>query len=117
MQLRVFSFIINNQIGDTLVIGYDKKQNQFYIDRTKAGKADFKKEFAARHFAPRLTTTNKINLSLIFDVSSVELFADNGLSVMTSIHFPSKPYDQIQINGNGQLKLSSLKFTNLKGIW
>lgn len=112
-----FSFIINNTVGDTLVIGFDKKQNQFYIDRTKAGKADFNKDFTGRHYGPRLATTNKINLSLIFDASSVELFADDGLSVMTSIYFPAKPYDQIQINCKNKLNLSTLKFANLKSIW
>lgn len=112
-----FSLIVFNNAGDTLLIGFDKKQNQFYIDRTKAGKADFNKDFAGRHYAPRIATINKINLSLIFDISSVELFADDGLSVMTSIYFPAKPYDQIKINCSKKINLSVLKFTNLKTIW
>ena len=115
--VRSFSFLVSNNIGDTLIIGYDKDNNQYYIDRTKSGKIDFNKDFAAMHVAPRFYNNSRITLSLIFDVSSVELFADEGLTVMTSIYFPAKPYDQIHFNCTDKLNLSTLQYTGLKGIW
>ena len=104
-------------MGDTLLIGYDKDKSQYYIDRTKSGKIDFNKEFAGLHVAPRFSTNSKITLSLIFDVSSVELFADEGLTVMTSIYFPAKPYDHIHLNCVNKLTVSSLNYSTLKSIW
>jgi fructan beta-fructosidase len=112
-----FSLVLSNDSGEELVIGYDKKQNRYFIDRTKAGKADFHKEFAARHTAPRFATADKMDMILIIDVSSVEMFADEGISVMTEIFFPAKPYNKIRIQSPEKVTIKNLAYSNLKSIW
>ncbi|MGN6616511.1 MAG: glycoside hydrolase family 32 protein [Ilyomonas sp.] len=112
-----FSVILSNDSGEQLIIGYDKKENRYFIDRTRSGKTDFQKDFSEKHFAPRLSVNNKINIKLIIDVSSVELFADDGLSVMTEIFFPSKPYDHINIQSKEKILLKNLSFSIFKSIW
>ena len=112
-----FSLSVANDMGEEIVIGYNKKQNQYFIDRTKSGKADFEKGFAARHVAPRVTNNSKMNISLVIDVSSVELFADDGLTVMTEIFFPNKPYNQINIQSTDGSALKRLEYINMSSIW
>ena len=112
-----FSLTLSNDAGEKLVLGYDKGQNQYFIDRTKSGKVDFQKDFAAKHIAPRLADTDKMNVSLIIDISSVELFADDGLSVMTEIFFPSKPYNLISIQSSEVISVKKLEYTQISSIW
>ena len=112
-----FSVILSNDIGEQIVIGYDKNDNQYYIDRTKSGKTDFQKDFAKVHTAPRFSEDPKLNLSLIIDVSSLELFADDGLTAMTEIFFPNKPYDKINIQTKGKVMINKLEYRRLKSIW
>jgi len=112
-----FSLTLSNDAGEKLVLGYDKRQNQYFIDRTKSGKVDFQKDFAAKHVAPRLADTDKMNVSLIIDISSVELFADDGLSVMTEIFFPSKPYNLISIQSSEVISVKKLEYTQISSIW
>ena len=45
---------------------------------------------------------------------SVELFADDGLTVMTEIFFPNKPYDSISIQSSGFVSI--LEYTKFAGI-
>jgi fructan beta-fructosidase len=116
-EIKDFSLVIANDAGEELVIGYDKKQNQYFIDRTKSGKIDFQKDFAARHVAPRFTDNGKMNLSLVIDASSVELFADDGLTVMTEVFFPNKPYSQIRLQSSDNAVIKKLEYINLKSIW
>jgi fructan beta-fructosidase len=116
-EIKDFSLIISNGTGEELITGFDKKQNQYFIDRTKSGKVDFQKEFAARHVAPRFTDSRKMNISLLIDVSSVELFADDGLSVMTEIFFPDKPYNQIHVQSPENILIKKLEYISLKSIW
>ena len=111
-----FSLIVSNDMGEQLIVGYDKNQNQYFIDRSKSGKTTFQKEFAARHVAPRFSDQAKINISLLIDASSVELFADDGLTVMTEIFFPNKPYDQIHIESSDNIIIKKLAYINLKSI-
>jgi fructan beta-fructosidase len=112
-----FSIILSNDNDEKTIIGFDKRNNQFFIDRTKSGKTDFYKNFAGKFKAPRLLTTNAMKLTLFIDVSSVELFADDGLSVMTAIFFPNIPYNHINIESADSLLVKRLEFTLLKGIW
>ncbi len=111
-----FSISIKNDLGEKLVIGYDKKENQFFIDRTKSGKTDFEKGFAARHTAPRLSNNRNMNFTLILDVSSVELFADDGLTTMTDIFFPNKPYNQIHLQSAGNTVIKKLEYGKLSSV-
>jgi len=109
--LNDYTITLSNDASEELVIGYDKKTNQYYIDRTKAGKVDFQHDFKGRFVAPRFATAKASDLTLVIDGTSVELFADNGLTTMTSIFFPNKPFDHITTKG------ISLKQAALKSIW
>lgn len=115
-QANDFSISVGNQLGEHVTIGYDKAKNEYYIDRSQAGKADFYKEFAARHTAPRFSTAQRLPLTLVFDVNSVELFADDGISVMTEIYFPSEPFNQLTITAANNT-INTLQYTPLNSIW
>jgi fructan beta-fructosidase len=115
-EIKDFSLIVSNDKGEELIIGFDKKGNQYFIDRTKSGKTDFQKEFAGRHVAPRFTDNKKMNVSILIDVSSVELFADDGLTVMTAIFFPNKPYNKIRIHTPEKAAIKKLEYISLKSL-
>ncbi|PWJ54752.1 fructan beta-fructosidase [Dyadobacter jejuensis] len=109
-----FSIVLANEVGNELMVGYDKAANQYYIDRTNSGKTDFEKGFGKKHIAPRFATGSDIPLTLIGDVASVELFADNGLTVMTDIFFPEKPMSKLSIKSVSGITMDHLKYTILK---
>ena len=113
-EIKNFSLVLSNDKGEELIVGYDKKQNQYFIDRTKSGITDFQQDFADRHVAPRFTNSNKMNISVIIDVSSVELFADDGLTAMTAIFFSKKPYSQFHIQSTENAVIKKIEFINLK---
>jgi fructan beta-fructosidase len=89
--------VLSNSKGEKVLIGYEKTTNRFYIDRTEGGKKDFEKSFAGRHYAPRISTNNILKLNIRIDVASVELFADDGETVMTDVFFPNEDFNQISL--------------------
>ena len=94
-----------------------EKEKHFYINRKQSGETDFEKNFSAEHIAPRISEAKDIHLTIIADVSSVELFADDGLSVMTEIFFPYKPYDKVELKSPGTIEVTDLTYTSFKNIW
>lgn len=50
--LKDFAITLSNGLGEEVVIGYNKEENEYYIDRTKSGKVDFGKGFAKRMTVP-----------------------------------------------------------------
>lgn len=116
-KINGFSLILSNDKGEDMVIGFDEKKQQYFMDRTKSGIINFSPDFAVRHYAPRLTDNTKLNMSLVIDAASVELFADNGLTVMTEIFFPTKPFTKLKIETSGGLQLKKLEYIPLKSLW
>lgn len=96
-KLQDFTLTLSNDAGDALHIGYDVTSRSYWVDRSEAGQSDFHPEFAKRHTAPRISDAQEAQISLYFDCTSVELFADNGLTSMTSLHFPRQPWSQWRI--------------------
>ncbi|MEO5889048.1 MAG: glycoside hydrolase family 32 protein [Ferruginibacter sp.] len=112
-----FSFTFSNRSGEMVIAGYDQGSNEYYIDRTRSGKTDFESKFAARHTAPRIGNSTGLNMTLITDEASIEMFADNGLTVMTDIFFPATPYGNVQFKCGENFSLKKLAYTSLKSIW
>jgi fructan beta-fructosidase len=114
--LHTFTIIYSNSSGQELRIGFDEDKNEFFIDRSKAGKSDFDAHFAAIHYAPRIAKSKESTLTVILDNSSVELFADGGLTCMTDIFFPERPLNEWRTEANKNL-FENIQISQLKSIW
>lgn len=105
--------MLANSRGEELVIGYDQPANAYYVDRRKAGNVGFSDKFAGRHSAPRRATTPAADLTLLFDASSVELFADQGLTVLTELFFPNEVLSTIKLRSDAGLVVEELSYAQL----
>jgi fructan beta-fructosidase len=101
-----YGVILSNTQGESVIIGYEKATNHFYIDRTHSGKMAFEKGFTGKHYAPRLTKDKLLKMTIYIDVASVELVADDGATVMSDVFFPNENFNQIGLfskNGGAYL--------------
>jgi fructan beta-fructosidase len=112
-----FKLTFANKKNEKLIVGYDKKQDRYYIDRSHSGIVDFDKNFAGIATAPRLSANKPIKLTLVTDRASIELFADDGATVMTCIYFPREALDKITLSTDEHLKVKSLSYAELRSIW
>lgn len=116
-ELRSFNIVLSNKNGEKVVIGYDKAANNYFIDRSASGNTGFHKDFINRSVAPRLSTDKKSDITLVIDKASAELFADNGLTVMTAIFFPETDYTDITISSADKFQIRNLSFHHLSSSW
>jgi fructan beta-fructosidase len=103
------------------VIGYDAGKQEIYVDRTKSRAGEpFHKEFPARYAAPIVahdaTPTTEIRLRVFVDRTSVEVFADDGLSVLTVNTFPDPSAVRLTPPA-ATSNMKSFKVWRLKSIW
>lgn len=98
---------LSNDKGEKVVMNYDAKAETFSMDRTKSGKVDFSKDFAAVTKAP---TYGKISqLRIFIDKSSIEALDADGKMSMTNLVFPSKPYNKVTVKGKGKYQIYDIK--------
>ena len=115
---RDFGIMFSNRLGQQLLVGYDPGSDRFYIDRSSSGAVNFSDAFAGRQYAPRISKQYGVKLHLLLDVSSVELFADDGQVVMTAIFFPDEEFNQVKLYANdGAVGLNYARFFPLNSIW
>ena len=109
-----FEIVLSNTYNEKLIVGYHADKKQFYIDRTKAGVSNFNKGFAAVAVAPRLSNTTNMDLSILLDKTSIELFADGGLTVMTALFFPTHRYTKWEIISKEKIAPDSINLYSFK---
>ena len=114
-----FGIELSNSKGEVYRVGLNTADNQYYSDRTKAGKIDFSEHFAAKvHTAPSNYNTNTVKWHLFFDVASCELFAEDGTTVITDIYFPNEDFDTISFySESGSTEVKKASFYEMKRIW
>lgn len=104
-----FSILLTNDQGEHYSIGLSAAFNEFFSDRTKAGKNDFSPKFAnERHTVSRTKRDKNLLLHFYFDTASCEMFADDGEVVMTETFFPSSDFNHIKlVASNGEVLIKS----------
>jgi fructan beta-fructosidase len=112
--LQDFTLTLSNDAGDALQIGYAAANRSYWIDRTNSGLSNFHPAFAQRHTAPRVSDAAAAHISLYFDRTSVELFADQGLTSMTSLHFPREPWSHLKVEAKGEMRKGSVLISGFR---
>lgn len=114
-----FGVELYNDQGETYRLGYSSGNDLYFSDRTRSGKKSFAVKYAsAIHRAPRLRNSQTVRLHIFFDRASAELFADDGLTAMTDIFFPSEDFKGIRLfSANGEAELTSAEVYELTSIW
>ncbi|MDM1293982.1 glycoside hydrolase family 32 protein [Sphingobacterium sp. N143] len=100
-----FKVELSNEDGDRLIFGFDKKKNEYFIDRSKAGETNFSDKFITNPVAPRTVKAVGSDLRFLLDRNSIELFADNGMTVMSALFFIKKAFTQLVIRTNEHVVL------------
>lgn len=102
---------IRVRVGDSeaTTIGYKPKQQTLYVDRSRAGQADFNDTFASNHVTQLKPDNGLIRLHIFVDRSSIELFANNGLVVFSEKIFPKGESVGVELFAEG----TAVTFHNL----
>ena len=117
LEAKDFTMELSNENGETLKIRYDKSRNLFQMDRSASGDVGFSPSFSNVSTAPRLSVSDTLSFSMILDVSSLEVFFDGGLTNMTALFFPGKPFNKIRVVPGEAIKTTEITVNHLKRAW
>ena len=107
--------LLENSMGDSLMFGYDQNKHQFFIDRSQSGDTSFSETFSAKpSTAPRTKMSDSLDIYFIVDKMSLEVFFDEGETVMTEIFFSQSPFETLSLKTNAEtVKIENLQIREL----
>jgi len=90
VRLRRSSVNAGEVAEEETVVGIDATSRRVFVDRTHSGKTDWSPDFPARVSAPlKHPQANSVRLEIVVDRNSVEVFAENGETVLTNLIYPA----------------------------
>ncbi len=108
-----FGLILENRLGERLVLGYAQSSQKLFVDRRNAGLSNFSDAFAGVAEAP-YSATPRTRFHLYIDACSAELFVDGGKRVMTNLIFPTEPYTKlILFSKGGETRIKEVELYSL----
>jgi levanase/fructan beta-fructosidase len=94
----VYTFSLSNKSNNAIRFGINNKDKYFFIDRKKSGNLSFSDVFANTiSKAPFKEDFNTMEVKVIVDKTSIEVFYNNGKTVMTETFFPEKPMETFSV--------------------
>ena len=102
------------RLEETLV-GVDRKSETVFVDRSRSGAVAFSPHFAGRHSRRLSLGSGLIRLHVLVDATSVEVFTDGGLAVLTDQIFPDPASRGVSVySAGGTARLVSLEVMELR---
>lgn len=115
LQDQRYEFHLSNEAGDTLTFGYSHEKKEFFLDRSKSGLTDFNENFGDKvSTAPRISNSENLKVEMVLDKMSIELFFDNGQTVMTEIVFPAEPYNTFSAQGDNSFRVEKVEINQVE---
>ncbi|WP_049630775.1 glycoside hydrolase family 32 protein [Cellvibrio sp. pealriver] len=115
-QATTASLVIGNS-DERVVFSIDNQRKQLQLQRADSGQVAFESGFAKPQIAALSGALTRVDLDVVLDRSSIEIFVNGGERVFTSQIFPTAPYDSVSLNADAEVTLQSASAFVLGSIW
>jgi fructan beta-fructosidase len=105
--------------SEETVIGVDTKKLTLFVDRTRSGNVSFDEHFPSRDAGPITFAVGKsVRLHIFVDRSSVEVFGNDGETVISEAIFPKRDSDEIELySHDGRARVLKMDVWNLRSAY
>jgi fructan beta-fructosidase len=83
------------------VLRVDPARAELVLDRSRSGKTTFDEKFTLRQSAPLRVVNGDVDVRMLLDASSIEVFAQRSETVLTDLIFPTAGPRRLSLEANG----------------
>ncbi|NQX61234.1 GH32 C-terminal domain-containing protein [Paenibacillus qinlingensis] len=113
-----FEFQLRKGTDQATKVTYDAETEKLTIDRTQSGITSFEKGFAEQVSAPLKLKNGKLKLQFFVDEASLEVFANDGEAVVSSLIFPDPTSNRLDLTAlEGTVTLEKAQFYPMGTVW
>ena len=113
---KSWKLTLKNDKKEFVAVGYNAKTNEVYLDRKNSGIINCGNGYATRNQVGIISNSESAQqATILVDKSSIEFFVNGGRMVLTDLMYPTKPYDQLELNPEGEtVNIKHLKVTSIE---
>jgi sucrose-6-phosphate hydrolase SacC (GH32 family) len=108
---------LSNAAGEEITIGVRASGPELFVDRRRSRATAAHEAYAGRHAGPVRWRDERVTVRLLFDRSVVEVFANDGETVITDRVYPSAPLDRIEWLGGKAPEPARASMWELRSVW
>lgn len=115
-----FGIILESACHESVVLGFNTRTEKIHMARMEnSGKTDFSAHFPVNHLVSyKNSERREIRFHAFVDLSSIELFVDQGAIALTQLVFPESGYDSIRPYASHEsVNLKQGDIYGLRRIW
>jgi sucrose-6-phosphate hydrolase SacC (GH32 family) len=114
---REAGFRLTSAAGEAVIVGVTTNPLELFVDRRSSRAPSFHKDYPQRHAGPVRWRNNTIALRVLFDRSMLEVFANDGESVMTERVYPKKPFERIELLPVSRAASAHARVWEMRSVW
>lgn len=108
---------LSNGAGEEVVVGVTQEPLRVFVDRRRSRATKFHDEYPGRHAGPVRWRGDRVSLRVLFDRSTLEVFANDGEAVVSERVYPTRPLDRLEVLGAGQAVPAPVRLHELRSVW
>jgi sucrose-6-phosphate hydrolase SacC (GH32 family) len=106
-----------NSVGEEVVIGVSAARPEVFVDRRRSRATPFHAAYPERQAGPVRWRDDVVRLRVLFDRTTLEVFANDGETVVSERVYPTRPLDRIELlAGSGGL-VAPVRLWPLRPVW
>lgn len=114
-----FQIALHTGPGESTIIEVNAGTGKITVDRSRSGAVGFHPRFGGRSAAPLQIEDGKVNVRFLLDTSSLEVFAQDGVSVLSNLIFPATGPRSLSLSAEGSStpSVDRIEIQPLKSGW
>lgn len=107
---------LSNAAGEEVTLGVAPGPEVF-VDRRKSRATPFHAEYPGRHAGPVRARDGRVTLRVLFDRTTLEVFASDGEAVVSERVYPTRALDRIEVLGPRTRLAGPVRMWDLASVW
>jgi fructan beta-fructosidase len=108
---------LTSAAGEVVTIGVAGDPPEVFVDRRRSRAAPFHDAYPGRHAGPVQWRDNRVTLRILFDRTTLEVFANDGETVISERVYPTSPFERVEVvAGNGGI-VGGVGVWELRSVW
>jgi fructan beta-fructosidase len=108
---------LSNSAGEEVTIGVSSVPLELFVDRRKSRRTPFHEAYPGRHAGPLRWRGDRLKVRILFDRSTLEIFANDGETVLTERVYPTQPLTKLEVLGEGRGIAGPVRIFEIASVW